>query len=129
MEKKTRNGYVDLLRFLASYVIVFFHLGIAPYYTRDGVLGTLLSGALFVEFFFLLSGYFSIKSFSDTSSKKGLTIYQYMLKRYVHFLPYSFLTAAISFIWTIVSKGYSFKDNIKVLSMLPFEALLLDKVQ
>lgn len=125
MEKKTRNGYVDLLRFLASYVIVFFHLGIAPYYTRDGILGKLPGGALFVEFFFMLSGYFAAKVFIEADKGKEPVIHRFMLKKYLRFLPYSFLTAVVMYTWTIFSKAHTFQSVIKMLLVMPFEVLLL----
>ena len=63
MAKKTRNGYIDLLRFVAACVIMYFHFGSAPFIRLDGTPGSFPSGALFVEFFFMLSGYYAISSF------------------------------------------------------------------
>lgn len=114
-----------MLRFLASYVIVFLHLGIAPYYTKAGVLGTLPGGALFVEFFFMLSGYFSARVFIEANKGKEPVIHRFMLKKYLHFLPYSFLTAVAIYTWTIFSKEQTFQSIVKMLFMMPFETLLL----
>lgn len=114
-----------MLRFLASYVIVFFHLGIAPYYTRDGILGKLPGGALFVEFFFMLSGYFAAKVFIEADKGKEPVIHRFMLKKYLHFLPYSFLTAVALYTWTIFSKERTFQSTMKILFMMPLETLLL----
>lgn len=114
-----------MLRFLASYVIVFFHLEIAPYYTRDGILGKLPGGALFVEFFFMLSGYFAAKVFIQADKGKEPVIHRFMLKKYLYFLPYSFLTAVAIYTWTIFSKERTLQATMKILFMMPFEALLL----
>lgn len=116
---------MDLLRFLASYVIVFHHLGIAPYYTENGTLGKLPGGALFVEFFFLLSGYFAAKAFSDISKSKERKIFPYMLKKYLHFLPYTLVTAVALYAWKIFSEEHTFQEIIKILFMFPFEAFLM----
>lgn len=114
-----------MLRFLASYVIVFLHLGIAPYYTADGILGKLPGGALFVEFFFMLSGYFAAKVFIEADKGNEPVIHRFILKKYLHFLPYSFLTAVAIYTWTIFSKERTFQSVMKILFMMPFEALLL----
>ena len=60
MVKKSRNGYIDLCRFISACCVMWFHFGKAPFITLNGALGSLPSGALFVEFFFMLSGYFAI---------------------------------------------------------------------
>ncbi len=47
--KRNRNGYIELLRFVASLFIALFHADFAP------------SGWIWTEFFFMLSGYFAFK--------------------------------------------------------------------
>lgn len=47
---KKKNNMVELCRFLACYVIFSYHAG-----------GRFTTGWIFVEFFFMLSGYFAIK--------------------------------------------------------------------
>ena len=123
MAKKTRNGYIDLLRFVAACVIMYFHFGAAPFIRLDGTRGSFPSGALFVEFFFMLSGYFAISSFQ--AAQGNLNIGKFMLKKYVHFLPYTFIAVAFSYTWVLCFSTPSVYEGVKALAMAPFEALLL----
>ena len=123
MSKKTRNGYIDLLRFVAACIIMYFHFEIAPFIRPDGTPGSFPSGGLFVEFFFMLSGYFAISSFYMSDGK--LHIGKYMLKKYVRFLPYTFFAVTFTYVWILICSNPSLFEAAKTLCMLPFEALLM----
>lgn len=122
---KNRNGYIDLLRFLASLVILYLHFGIAPFYRVDGTIGSLPGGALFVEFFFMLSGYFCVNTFFRAQNKEEFNIARYTVKKYLHFLPYSVLASCITYFWTLYAVQESAQFKIKYFFSLPFDALLL----
>lgn len=122
MSSKTRNGYIDLLRFVAACIIMYFHFGKAPFLRLDGTWGSFPSGALFVEFFFMLSGYFAISSFHASGS--SLNIGKFMLKKYVHFLPYTILATILGYTKVFLLSDLSFKQILSRSFMAPFDALL-----
>ena len=123
MSSKPRNGYIDLLRFFAACVIMYFHFGNAPFLRLDGTWGSFPSGALFVEFFFMLSGYFAISSFHASGNQ--LCIGKYMLKKYIHFLPYTIIAVSFAYGWVLVFNTETLYDAVKTLTMAPFEAFLM----
>ena len=82
MKKDTHIDYIDLCRFWAALEILFFHLGVAPILGKNGF----LNGGLFVEFFFLLSGYFSVNHIenrrADFQDNPEVRIFEYVKKKY-----------------------------------------------
>lgn len=68
---KNRNAIVELARFLFSILVVGYHIRLS---VNDGVTGLFENGALAVEFFFLLSGYFLARSIEKVSEKEDCGI-------------------------------------------------------
>lgn len=72
---------VELCRFLACYVIFSYHAG-----------GRFTTGWIFVEFFFMLSGYFAIKHLVRIEGKienKATYPIQYTIDKFKRLLPYT----------------------------------------
>jgi hypothetical protein len=72
---------VELCRFLACYVIFSYHAG-----------GRFTTGWIFVEFFFMLSGYFAIKHLVRMEGKienKATYPIQYTIDKFKRLLPYT----------------------------------------
>ena len=68
---KTRNNLVELARFLFSLLVVGYHVQMA--WAGDN-LSIFEGGALAVEFFFLISGYFLARSIEKIGTTEGLRI-------------------------------------------------------
>lgn len=78
---KKKNNMVELCRFLACYVIFSYHAG-----------GRFTTGWIFVEFFFMLSGYFAIKHLVRIEGKienKATYPIQYTIDKFKRLLPYT----------------------------------------
>ena len=78
---KKKNNMVELCRFLACYVIFSYHAG-----------GRFTTGWIFVEFFFMLSGYFAIKHLVRMEGKienKATYPIQYTIDKFKRLLPYT----------------------------------------
>ena len=125
MKNDTHIDYIDLCRFWAALEILFFHLGVAPILGKNGF----LNGGLFVEFFFLLSGYFSVNHIgnrrTDFQENPEVRIFGYVKKKYFSFLPYSITFTILLYIYSFIKNSYSFTECIKRSFMLPFEAFLM----
>ncbi len=92
-----RNGKIDLLRFVFSVVIALFHFG-------DSIGNKQLfpRGAVAVEFFFILSGFFMASSISKKSrlpsEKLGSETFGYVWKKYLSICPQILIAGAIGFV-------------------------------
>lgn len=127
-----RLSIVDLWKFIAAVLIMIHHL----YH-----LGGQFTGAyfgrfawIFVEFFFILTGWFTYHHFSTTDKKPDIfrSGLKYTLAKFRPFLPYT--TAAITLQY-LVSAPYSFIKSGHVVRFLshfnhyPLEVLLVGEAQ
>lgn len=111
-----KNSYIELERFIACMGILFFHLNILD------------NGWIFVEFFFILTGFFAMRHFAALSDeKKNQTWYplSYTVKKFKTVFPYTTISILVIwvleiFIWHLKGKGL-----IKWLLYLPTNILLL----
>lgn len=114
-KKYTRNSYIELWRFMACLIIFSFHTE-----------GMFISGWIFVEFFFMLSGYFAVGYFVQRKGQLDKNFpMSYVLRRFTKLLPYT--TIAILYnvcviIWLYQLKG---KELWLWLAYLPVNILLL----
>lgn len=119
-----RNGLIDLLRFLASIIIVLTHFGISGSLKFFG-------GAIFVEFFFLLSGYYGMVFLHDEPFviPQGSTLEQeigtYCKKKYFKMFPYVLEGVCLYYVSYWLEYGSSVKDIIKTSAFIPLETALL----
>lgn len=91
---KQRNYMVDLCRFIAAVMIMFCHL--------DLVGSTTYPTYMFVDFFFILSGYFTVRHFaklknSSDPEERGRTALKYTAKKFLPFLPHLLLALPIAY--------------------------------
>lgn len=119
MIKKQRNGLIDIYRFIMAICIMLYHSyhlhGIANYPFKIG-------GQIFVEAFFLLSGYFVTKDV-ETNKKEQKSDFKsdviqaltYTWKKYKPFLPYTFIVVFVSLIIThiIIYNDFDFSMILK----------------
>ena len=117
---KKRNSYIELERFLAALGILFYHVGFMK------------SGWIFVEFFFMLSGYFAMRHFSklSDSSFDGTTAgtwypLKYTFGKFKAVFPYT--TIGIVLVWLIDAVKWHLTGVgiLKWLLYLPTNILLL----
>ena len=119
-----RNGAIDFLRLLASIIIVLTHFGISGSLKFFG-------GAIFVEFFFLLSGYYSMVFLHDKIFvvPEGSTVERqigaFCKKKYFKMFPYILEGVCLYYISHWLENGSSMKDIIKESCFIPLETALL----
>lgn len=114
-KKSTRNSYIELWRFVACLVIFSFHTE-----------GVFISGWIFVEFFFMLSGYFAMGHFIRRKGQIDRNFpVSYTLGKFTRLLPYTtiaFLFNVSVIIWLYQLKG---RELWLWLAYLPVNILLL----
>lgn len=110
--RKIHNGIISFWKFMFALMIVIFHVTI----NYKGNENTLLKyGAIGVEFFFIVSGYFIAKkafSVKEDCSNIGKETMSYILGKVKKFLPYTCSAFAMFIIVDSVLKGYSLKHYI-----------------
>lgn len=130
MQKKQKNSWVELCRFLASFCVIWLHFEYAPIPDfQTGSVQRMRGAAIFVEYFFMMSGYFAMTHVKKEQSK-GVTfeerhIMDYTLKKYLHFLPYSVLAVLIMYTGVCLLREETFKSGLELWMQAPLEALLL----
>ncbi len=94
---KKRNGKIDLMKFVFSVIVVFYHFACATKYTYP----LFVKGYLAVEFFFIVTGYLFASSVSkltysrDTIAKDSIN---FMKKKIIPIIPYHIFTCLGAFI-------------------------------
>ncbi len=91
---KQRNYMVDLCRFIAALMIMFCHL--------DLVGAQAYPTYMFVDFFFILSGYFTVQHFAKQKAdsnpeKRGRTALRYTAKKFIPFIPHLLVALPIAY--------------------------------
>ena len=93
-DKKPRNAMVDLCRFIAAVMIMLCHL--------DLVGQTTYPTYMFVDFFFILTGYFTVAHFmknqpAATPEERGKIALQYTAKKLLPFLPHLLVAIPVAY--------------------------------
>lgn len=113
--KRTRNGEIDLLRFLLSIAVLLYHFGkilpkkLAPH------------GDIAVEFFFVVAGLFMAKHAKKQLAggrldSIGSTTWKYVIYRAKSFYSYYIVAMILSVIvWRILTQGMGFSGLINSL--------------
>lgn len=91
---KQRNYMVDLCRFIAAVMIMFCHLDLVGNKTYPTY--------MFVDFFFILSGYFTVQHFAkqkaeESPEKRGRIALKYTAKKFLPFIPHLLLALPIAY--------------------------------
>ncbi len=127
-EKTKRNGLIDIYRFLFALVIMTGHsvnVGMEPPFPFAGV-------GIFVEFFFLLTGYFT---YSQISKMKPIEIgermqesLRYTFRKFSAFFPYLLVSVGARYIYdfclTLKNSEGGYIQALTSLFYAPFELLL-----
>lgn len=114
---KNKNDMVEICRFLACYVIFSYHAK-----------GTFCSGWIFVEYFFMLSGYFTVshlvKMKGQIHDTPGYPI-RYSLKKFKRLFPYTTVGFAVSCFVTAWNCGLKGMELVRWILYLPINVLFL----
>lgn len=108
MDKYCRSGNVDLAKFLAAIMIIVYHM------PQVNVAEHSMGGWIFVEFFLIITGYFSTKHFDGiryTNRIKESLVYT--VKKFVPYLPYTVLATVLVYIWELLPDLLSGEAGIK----------------
>ena len=111
---------IDILKFLCTLIIIIYH---------QGLLGTsgrylFFGGYIFVEMFFMITGYFTIRHFEQVGYYQGheaSTAVNYTFKKIGRLMPYIIICVFVHDTWLILSQQSSLKEYV----FMPFEMLLL----
>ncbi len=115
---KNKNSYIELWRFLACMIIFAYHTNTI-----------FASGWLFVEFFFMLSGFFAYKHIqekTDTIDNTASFPLQYTMDKFKRLLPYTIVGVILHIIYIATAFHLKGIQLIKLVLFFPLEALLLD---
>jgi len=126
--KKNKNHFIEFYRFIAMFMIMahhLYHLGATNYPFKYGW--------IFVEFFFILTGYLTTnhfcKCFDLSSNEKMKNSIFYTIKKFLSFIPFVWLAVIIEYgIEIILNYKTMLTDisgTISWLSDFPFELLLI----
>ena len=123
--KKERNNMVEIWRFIAAIVIMLHHLYVLGEPFKKVYLGYF--GWIYVEFFFILTGYFTYKHFLQKQVEKDAIVKQSLKYTFNKFRPlWYYIIPAITvqyFVSAPIRDGA--KNFILNFVDYPFEALLL----
>lgn len=113
-----RNVWIDICRLMASLVIMFFHFPIG------GLPFRFESGALFVEYFFMLTGFFAILHMERRECDTNC-IAPYMRGFYMRALPYVVVGIMLEYASRMLMAWPDTSEMARIISFLPFDVMLL----
>lgn len=123
MKKNIRISVIDLLRILFMGFIMMLHFQFQFSDTPSSVRGR--SAFIFVEAFFMITGYFTTLHFSKIGNRKIESIskesIRYTIKKFKPFLPYVIFTVILGFFATFLFRNYSIKSLFIELCKIPME--------
>lgn len=120
-----RNGAIDLYRFVFCWLVMFFHFDQKHFPL----------GKIGVEFFVLVSGFYFFSKwerYRSAHEDRSSYLPAYMKKRYLRFLPYTFLAFVFTFfvrrIWLVLAQGGTIALNALLIDLSGdvWEILLID---
>jgi len=115
--KKQRNGYIELLRFIASLAILSGHAG-----------GAVKGGWEFVEFFFILTGYFvydHVARRMEAGKVDERRPLYYSGEKMKKLLPYTTVTIIIYAVIEIFRNSTNFRETVEWILFLPINLIYL----
>mgnify|MGYP003282444845 FL=1 len=120
-------GSVDIVRFLMALLIMSHHLYLLGY--KDDWRG--ISCWIWVDYFFMLTGYFSIRHFAAVQEKPvkcaGYEAVKYTVHKFKKLVPYIAIAVFVQYLMIAVSymKQYNLRGILDAFSNMPYEILLL----
>ncbi len=121
---KTKNGTIEISRFVAILLIMAhhtYHIGLGTAHPFD-------LAWIFVEFFFILSGYFTVKHFFDfhnDNSQFGKEALCYSFNKFKPFIPFVVIATLSEYFLLFLKNGLSRGFIWSLLDSMPFEICLL----
>lgn len=113
-----RNAWIDICRLLAGVAIMCFHFPLPDCPVR------LVSGALLVEYFFMLTGYFALSRLRRTGEgTEG--ILPYMGRFYLRVLPFVVVGTGLEYASELMASYPDWGGMLHKVLLFPFEVLLL----
>lgn len=123
-----RNGKIELMRFICAVIIVGLHFTL-----YNDVSGYFLSGALAVEFFFILSGYLMMASIDRAQNTLGASTdlggetFRFISKKLKGLYPEVLIAYIIAFVVLFFAKGKTLTGAIKLAIDSIWEVFLLNE--
>jgi len=120
---KSRNSSIDILKFIFSIAIVLFHFG------RHRDVNVLQGGYIFVEGFFMITGYFMMNSVNKAKENSiGKDTLNFIKHKYLSFAPTLLASIIIAQIITIVIYHMSISDIVLDLINIATEIVPLQSI-
>ena len=121
MVKKAKNTYLEICRFLAAVTVMLHHTDVI------GLQKIAPGGWIFVEFYFVISGFFVTRHFdnekmNDNIEKEALL---YTINKLKNVIPYAYVGIFIGAFNQIINNRDSFSTICEVLLSLPANLLFL----
>ncbi|MDO4544722.1 MAG: acyltransferase [Bacillota bacterium] len=117
---RARITSVELMRFIAAIAVMIFHF-FTVYINSDGLV---VFAYVFVDFFFVLSGFFMMKHL--TEKKEPLNPAAFLLHKVRSFYPIFITAFALQFLLFVeMNRLFSFREALGALRHFKWEALLL----
>lgn len=98
---RQRDPFLEFSRFLGATVIMGHHI---CFYTEGGARTNFFSGWIFVEFFYMLTGYFSTAHFARLKDYDVEDIFSYCFQKIWRIFPFAFLGVMCSFFCELVKR-------------------------
>ena len=120
---KKKNTYIELLRFLFCVIIFVHHSGAL---TGEGDVALLPNGAIAVEFFFIVSGFFAMAHIAKQETIEAPMCYsmKYTVDKLLKLLPYaavSILTLYVLFATVLYEGTFDLASRLATFKYLPYE--------
>ena len=120
-QQNKRNDYIELLRFIASIMVLMHH----SYWSLNGQEKTwCFGGYIFVEFFFMLTGYFTGNSFRNGKVKYGNS-FAFAVSKVKKIFPMTTICIVALYMYRVITQNIQGADLTNLLLDMPFEILYL----
>ena len=114
----TRNGYIDIIKFIFALVITDFHLNT----------GVFPGGRTVVEGFFMISGYLMMNNIyknKNPNDNLGVSTIRFIISKYRGLFPYLFTAIAFSFAFDCIRLERTLGTAISKIPLLIFDLIPL----
>ena len=115
-QRQYRCGNIEIMRFIACIIIMTFHVS---YIGIDRGVLPFSESYIFVEFFFALTGYFTIVHFDKyreiSLDQKAYAAIKYTIEKLKSFYPYVFISVTLCYLvnYSPIINRYEFEDIVR----------------
>ena len=114
-QNNKKNDYIELLRFVAAFVVCSYH-----------IFKNFTQGFIMVEFFFILTGYFTMKHLKEKNiQNKAAYPFTYTLKKFSKLLPFTMISTAFAYYQIVLFYNLDKAAAWKLIGYLPGSMFLL----